>query len=170
MARRLLVAVLALGLLVVVRSWLGARIARNDSPSMQQGYYWLVPGASVRRGDVVLACPPARFTRWAQSAGILGPGPCNGGESVIKRVVAVAGDRVRIDARGVSVDGRYLPGSRPALFHGVAVPHVAFGERTLGPGEVQLAGDRRSQSWDGRYFGPTSVVLRRALLMLGTGG
>jgi type IV secretory pathway protease TraF len=50
------------------------------------------------------------------------------------------------------------------------VPHVAFGERTLRPGEVQLAGDRRSQSWDGRYFGPTSRVLGRTVRFIALGG
>jgi hypothetical protein len=38
------------------------------------------------------------------------------------------------------------------------------------PGEVQLAGDRRSQSWDGRYFGPTSRVLGRAVWFIAFGG
>ena len=141
-----------------MRHGLDGRVFLNASPSMPMGYYWLTPGSSNRRGEVILACPPARFLRWAKAVKLLGPGLCDGVESVVKRVVAIAGDRVRIDARGVFVDGRYLDGTRlyTLLDDGARcgwrapVPHVAFGERTLPPGEVQLAGGRRSQSRDGR--------------------
>jgi len=167
-AARLLFGAVAIAMLVAAR-WgvsitrLDARVYHNDSPSMARGYYWLSPDSKVHRGDVVLACVPDRFGRWAQSVRLLGSGRCDGVEPVVKRVVAVAGDHVRIDARGVFVDGRYLDGSKPqALYHGAPLPHVAFGGRVLGDGEVQLAGDRRLNSWDGRYFGPAKRVLGTA--------
>jgi conjugative transfer signal peptidase TraF len=173
---RLVFGVIAVALLAAARTvqaliGLDSRVFLNTSPSMQTGFYWLSPGAPVHRGDVVLACVPDKFGRWAQSVHLLRPGLCDGVVPVVKRVVAIAGDRVRIDARGVFVNGHYLAGSKPqAIYHGAPLPHVAFGERVLRPGEVQLAGDRRSDSWDGRYFGPTSRVLGRATRFFGVGG
>jgi type IV secretory pathway protease TraF len=36
-----------------------------DTPSMKMGWYWVTPGATVHRGDVVTACPSSRYARWA---------------------------------------------------------------------------------------------------------
>lgn len=152
-------------------------IAHVDTPSMAEGWYWLAPGASVHRGDVVLACPPPRYANWAQAVGVLGIGPCGGVESVIKRVVAMAGDKVRFARTGLAVNGKRLPGTRLDIHIDdgsscgwrAPVPHVPFGEHVLTAGEVVLLGDRRSESYDARYWGTTSRVLGRATMLWATG-
>jgi signal peptidase I len=89
---------------------------------------------------------------------------CGGVEPVLKRVVAVAGDRVRIERRGVTVNGVLLAGTARNDFVELPcpdtgkvclrrVPHVPDVDRTLRPGEVVLLGDNRTDSFDARYFG-----------------
>jgi type IV secretory pathway protease TraF len=126
---------------------------------------------------VVKACLPERFSRWAYRSGLLGAGPCDGVETVVKRVAAVAGDTVTTSAAGVVVNGQLLSGTRldTRLDDGIRcgrrapVPHVPFGERRLAPGELILLGDQRSESFDGRYTGPTRRIFGRAVLLIATG-
>jgi type IV secretory pathway protease TraF len=100
-------------LAVTVNVNLPLHLDHVDTPSMKMGWYWITPGATVDRGDVVTACPPSRYARWAYEARILGAGPCDGIERITKRVVVVAGDRVRIDDSGVFVNGQYQADSKP---------------------------------------------------------
>ena len=47
-----------------------------------------------------MACVSLRSAELAHARGYLGPGPCAGGvQPVVKRVVAIAGDVVEIEAR-----------------------------------------------------------------------
>jgi signal peptidase I len=86
-----------------------------------------------RRGQLVLV-------RW--------PGPA--AMELVKRIVGLPGEQVRLTATGLEVDGRpvpepYLPSSPrdPAPF-----------EVRLGRDEYLVLGDRRDASTDGRAFGP----------------
>jgi len=136
-------------------------------------FYWrtAVPLAGPRRGDIVIACAPTAFARFGQTNGFLDVGRCDGVTSLLKRVIAVAGDRVHLDARGVWVNGVFFPGSRPARISGrkAALPHVAYGDYRLSARDVWL-GSAQAKSFDSRYFGPVSNVLAiaRPLLVEGS--
>jgi signal peptidase I len=74
------------------------------------------------------------------------PGPS--GLEVVKRVVGLPGERVRLDGGRLEVDGRVL--HEPYLDGG-------GGDRLdlrLGPAEYLVLGDNRAASSDGRDFGP----------------
>lgn len=73
---------------------------------------------------------------------------------ILKRVVAVAGDRVDVTDT-VSVNGAMVPNSRLLQYDsgGRPVPHEAV-SGIVPPGSVWLMSDFSPQSFDSRYFGP----------------
>lgn len=84
------------------------------------------------------------------------------GRTLVKRVVAVAGQQVRIEAGRVLVDGTRLDepyvGGQPTYdltplpgSAGIAYPY------TVPDGCVWVMGDNRTDSKDSRYFGPVSI-------------
>lgn len=71
------------------------------------------------------------------------------GLEVVKRLVGLPGERVRVAGGRVRVDG--LPLEEPWA-HGDG----PAGEWHIGPGEYLVLGDDRSRSTDGRSFGPVA--------------
>lgn len=96
---------------------LGAAGARlNTTSSLAYGVYWVQHHAP-EPGRYASFCPLLERPVFAlaNERGYLRPGNCPGGvRPLLKRVMAAAGDVVAIDARGVHVNGRLLPHSRPA--------------------------------------------------------
>jgi signal peptidase I len=72
--------------------------------------------------------------------------PARGIEAV-KRVVGLPGERIRVMDGRAEIDGRQL--AEPYA-HGMGVS----GEWSLGHAEYLVLGDDRSESTDGRTFGP----------------
>lgn len=70
-------------------------------------------------------------------------------ETFIKRVVAVAGDRVRVDRGTVYVNDARL--SEPYVRFD---DQRSFGEITVPANSVYVMGDNRANSEDSRFFGP----------------
>ncbi|MBK5941857.1 signal peptidase I [Halochromatium roseum] len=87
------------------------------------------------------------------------------GQTVIKRVVGVAGDRVAVDAAGTTINGVVRPNSDPALATTLQQPVTTFdrSEFEVPPGHLWVMGDTRD-SFDGRYWGalPIAQVQGRA--------
>jgi signal peptidase I len=88
--------------------------------------------------------------------------PRNGGELLLKRVVAVGGDTVGLEDGVLVVDGRRV--REPFVDH-KAIDSVYFGPVKVRPGTVFLMGDNRANSEDSRDFGavPTSRIIGRAV-------
>ncbi|HEV2766162.1 MAG TPA: signal peptidase I [Acidimicrobiales bacterium] len=126
-----------------------------------------------RRGDIVVfECPPAAgcqlpeeeplparaFHGLLEAVGLRQPST----EDYIKRVVAMAGERVEGREGAVYVDGRrliepYLPPSTTT---------ADFGPVTVPPGQLFVMGDNRVNSSDSRVFGAIDdeTVIGRATL------
>lgn len=89
-------------------------------------------------------------------------------QNVIKRVVAVEGDRVAIRDGRLLVNGREV--GEPYLVHpSDRDSQLDFPETTVGPGRIFVLGDNRVVSHDSRRpFGPIDVrhVVGRAVLAL----
>lgn len=110
-----------------------------------------------QRGDVVVFKSPADGTR------------------LIKRVVAVGGDRVSVVDGHLSIDGRPLASARAPDVewfgaHRADLNLDAGGgpdvlDATIPAGQVLVMGDHRGNSQDGRYFGlvPADALYARAL-------
>jgi signal peptidase I len=77
--------------------------------------------------------------------------PRDPSKSYIKRVIAVAGDRVRIDAGVVYVNGRHLSEDYvPRMYEDVR----SYPETIVPPHNYFVLGDHRNLSNDSRDFGP----------------
>ncbi len=94
---------------------------------------------SIQRGDVVVFLYPPDHTK-----------------SYIKRVIALPGDKLRIDRGAVYLNGRKLKeGYVPARFRdGRSVAAI-----TIPKGECWVMGDHRNISSDSRDFGPVPISL-----------
>lgn len=141
--------VVALALIGACRL-LASRVTLNVTTSMPAGLYWLRPGARLERGTVVVfACPPAM--RALVAARHYLPATFK----LLKRVAAVAGDRVCLDGDRYVVGDQLLSSIathdhlgrplRPFLFCGLVPDGYVF---------VAAHGD---SSLDSRYFGPVPI-------------
>jgi len=106
------------------------------------------------RGDIIVFNPPQG---WARDAN---------GTPFVKRVIAVAGDTVDIDAGKVYVNGELL--DEPYVFNGQTTDHPGGATKkswTLEKDQLFVMGDHRQASQDSRDFGPISrsSVVGRAL-------
>lgn len=110
------------------------------------------------RGDYFQLCPPVVVAAIPDAKP--GEPSCSGKVPLIKRVVAVAGDRVVVDDAGVSINGERLSNSTPKRVarDGSRLPST-LGVHVLGPGEVWVAGEH-SDSFDSRYFGAIDTQSR----------
>jgi signal peptidase I len=147
-----------LGLAAVVAAGLAARRARLE-PMLVKGDSMrptLSPGQRIavapllrppRRGDLVVVRRP-------QSTGAPprgSPDP-SGSLEVVKRVVGLPGEQVRLRAGRLEVDGRPLP--EPYLPGGSGAGEL---DLRLGPAQYLVLGDHRAASTDGRDFGPVGA-------------
>ena len=159
-----MIASLAAAVIVAVSATLAApptpRLVWNISASAPMGLYAVTPGVALAPGDMVIARTPSPVRRLAAVRRYL---PQN--VPLVKRVAAVAGQEVCALGAFVYVDGRPVAVRRPADGRGRPMP-CWRGCIRLAKGAVLLLMER-SDSFDGRYFGPTSTadVVGRARLI-----
>lgn len=125
------------------------RLVWNVSESAPRGLYAVAPGVNVRRGDMVIARVPLPWRRLAAVRRYI---PEN--VPLVKRVAAGPGDRVCAIGAEIRVNGRRVAVQRAVDGRGRAMP-AWRGCVTLERGSLFLLMDA-PESFDGRYFGPTS--------------
>ncbi|MDF1628013.1 MAG: conjugative transfer signal peptidase TraF [Parvibaculaceae bacterium] len=121
----------------------------NASSSAPIGLYRVLPGVP-RRGDLALVYPPEGAAKLAAKRGYL-----PAGVPLIKRVVAMAGDRVCTLRGTIFVNGGAVAHQRKADRAGRALPHWR-GCRELTKDEFFLLMKDVPDSFDSRYFGPVT--------------
>ena len=150
---------LGLGMLALGGLMVGSGIRVNTSPSLPLGIY-KTSQAAVSKDTLVLFCPPLQSVfEEARARDYIGAGFCpDGFREMMKKVVAVTGDRVSITAQGVTVNGLLLPHSTPLQVDGKGrpLPQLTLSFSQLGEEELLLMGDRSATSFDARYFGIVS--------------
>jgi len=128
----------------------------NLSHSFPPGIYWL-DNVWPQKGDLVVFCPPnTDFFKLAKDRGFLPTGRCPGNyRPLIKKIVAVSGDKISINAKGVFVNGEKQQNSRPlkADLNGLPLPTIFYENYILPDGKVLLLSDYHPLSFDGRYTG-----------------
>jgi signal peptidase I len=151
---------LALGALAV----LGRRLARLE-PVLVEGDSMrptLLPGQRVavgpldrppRRGDLVVVRRGAASSRSTGAPPLGSPDPS--GLEVVKRVVGLPGERVRLVAGRLEVDG--LEVAEPYL-GGATGDEARDLDLRLGEDQYLVLGDHRAASTDGRDFGPVPAA------------
>jgi conjugative transfer signal peptidase TraF len=96
-----------------------------------------------------------------------GAGFCPGGYGyMMKRVLAMAGDRVTSGEEGLAVDGKPLPESVPRKTDsaGRVLLLYPFFDYRLKESELLLMSDVSGTSFDGRYFGPVNAGQLREVI------
>ena len=151
-----------LGLLALAVMLLeGAGFRLQHTASLPRGIYRVVrsdsPAELLHPGVIGLWCLPARTARWAAGRGYLRPGRCaTGVEPLAKVVLAIGGDTIDFDQRGVRVGGRLVANSQPPLRDAVgrSLPVARFRRYVLRVGEAWVWSPYARRSFDSRYFGP----------------
>ena len=146
-------------LVVVASLLLGVDLAGlcfNLTASLPSGIYRVIRRPAVL-GDLVAFCPPPEWVRLGRNRCYLPSGRCQGGGvPLLKRVVAVEGQVVVVDAAGVAIDGHWLQEPAPTVDQqGRPLAPWPEGHHRLGPGQLWLA-TSDPRSFDSRYFGPVS--------------
>lgn len=124
----------------------------NGSASARLGFYLVRHAGQIRRGDLVLVKTPKSVRLLAAERHYL---PLN--VDLVKRVVALKGDRVCAVKGIVSVDGYAAAKQLKADREGRRLPEWN-GCQTLGNGEVFLLMESVPDSFDSRYFGPVPIA------------
>gem|GEM_PF-424747 len=136
----------------------------NTTVSMPTGLYREVP-PQLERGAWVVFCLPEEPARLGRDRDYLRRGSCaDGSQELVKEIAAVPGDCVAFSRAGLTVNSHAVPGTAIQAIDrsGRALPHAAFGERRVAPGELWVLGLDHGVSWDSRYFGPVPACQVRA--------
>jgi len=137
------------------------RLVWNASASAPVGLYRVAPGAPVARGDMVIARPPGSVRALAARRRYV---PAD--VPLVKRVAGAPGDRICAVAAAITVNGQPVVTRRSHDRFGRPLPWWT-GCRTLRDGALFLLMAETPDSFDGRYFGPTSPsdVIGKATLL-----
>ncbi|MBB4303140.1 conjugative transfer signal peptidase TraF [Rhodobium orientis] len=130
--------------LVPVTPWL----LWNASASAPVGLYLIQPDEHLEVPDLVAIVPPAPLAHMLEQRGYL---PL--GVPLLKRIVALPGQRVCRNGRAVTVDGIATAEAKKQDLVGRALP-VWQGCRRIADGEVFLLNWQHPDSLDSRYVGP----------------
>ena len=133
----------------------------NASASSPIGLYLIGPPTGAGRGDTVIAWPPEPARELGAERRYL---PRN--VPLVKRVAAVAGDRVCAVGEAVFVNGRLETLRRASDPSGRPMPWWTGCEELSG-GDLFLLTPEVADAFDGRYFGITrrSEIVGRARLL-----
>lgn len=130
----------------------------NLTTSLPPGLYYIRPLAVYERFTIVSACLPEAQARLGRERGYLLPGSCASGVvPILKIIVAIPGDSVRLDSAGLHVDGRLIAGcgqQHGADDQGKKLSALRGSWRLTDA--VFLCG-LSEDSWDSRYFGPVPL-------------
>lgn len=140
--------------ILIIPLILGLRI--NITKSIPIGIY-IITNEIPSKNDYVIFCPPNTHPFYeARNRGYIDIGFCPENYSyMMKKIVALEGDKVTISKNGVTVNNVFLPLSIPLStdLQGKKLPEINIANKILGKDEVLLMSDVSSTSFDARYFG-----------------
>ena len=142
----------ALGLVLVGRGHIVARVVYNPSPSAPRGWYAVVPAHGLKVDDYVLVELPSGPKRLADQRHYLPQSV-----PLLKRIEAVSDQFVCVRGRSLWIDGRVA--ATAVTRDGRGRELVAWqGCRVLASDELLLISRDNSASFDSRYFGPIRTM------------
>lgn len=157
--RPLLVVALTIFAAFAACAWGGVRL--NWTMSLPVGLYRISTAADA---DLVDFCPAEPFAHISVARQYRHPGNCpDGGNPLLKPVVAKSGDVVVYSATGLRVNGILFRNTAPRArdSNGRPLPHYPFGTYRVEAGTVWVASTYHPLSFDSRYFGPISTAIIR---------
>lgn len=142
-------------IVIAVGFWLyQTGLVINITGSMPRGIYWSQSGP-IQRGDLVTFCLHEKDEALAIERHYLIHGSrCQLSEPLIKKVIAVPGDRVVLTADFIAVNGRVLHyKTLDKDSHGRPLTAYPAGNY-VNTNDYWVIGTGSDKSWDSRYFGP----------------
>ena len=141
-------------------------IAYNITISEPIGWYWLNQADKVAVGKLYTIKLDDRYMQLLRRLGY-----SSDSVTLLKRVVAEAGDKVEVTADGVVVNAKLLPNSKAvAVFKGVLLNPLPIGFKyKLKNNEYFMLGET-PHSFDSRYFGviqQTAIINNAQLIVKG---
>jgi conjugative transfer signal peptidase TraF len=137
----------------LIAGWVfGIRL--NLTPSLPLGFY--ITSRS-RDANLVEFCPQAAAATISLSRQYRTAGACpDGGAPLLKPVVAIPGDQIKVSADGIRVNGQLLPNSAGRFRDHLQRPldPWPYGTYQVEPGTVWVVSSFNSYSFDSRYYGP----------------
>jgi len=128
----------------------------NATPSLPLGFYQQID-KPIGQGTYVAFCPAKRDVfDIALERNYISTGDClSGYRPLLKRVLAISGDMVSIDKRGVFINEQHVTNSAQIKndADGNALPAYRLDQHTLSDQEFLLMSDINPKSFDARYFG-----------------
>ncbi len=128
----------------------------NATPSLPLGFYQQID-KPIGQGAYVAFCPDKRDVfDMALARNYISAGDCsNGYRPLLKRVLAITGDTVSINKRGVFINTRHTPNSAQMETdaRGAELPAYQLNQHTLSDQQFLLMSDINPKSFDARYFG-----------------
>lgn len=157
MNSRRCIVMLATGLGIAALAWpllhpSSVHLVYNPTDSVPHGWYRIGPPDSLRVGSIVLTRIPTEASALAAQRGYL-PERI----PLLKRIGAVAPQRVCIVDRIVRIDGVAQGPALKADSHGRVLP-IWQPCRALRAGELFLLSATNPASFDSRYFGPVTTA------------
>jgi len=137
----------------------------NLSPSIPRGIYRRTR-EPLRRDGLVAVCLPPALARVELGRGYLGAGSCpSGATPILKKVLALPGDVIRLTPAGFVRKGRLLPSTAPvrADRQGRSLSPMPFRTYVVPAGRLWLYGELPN-SWDSRYWGSVPISSVRETL------
>jgi conjugative transfer signal peptidase TraF len=137
----------------------------NLTGSIPTGFYRVVDWP-VTRGSIVLVCLPKAAADFGRMRGYIPAGSCEDGSAPVgKEVVAMGGDTIQVDDRGVAVNGRIVLKSAPLErdSKGRSLPRLRTSGHVVSSDKIWLVSSYSERSYDSRYYGgvPASRVIAR---------
>lgn len=133
----------------------------NMTPSMPIGLYRVQPiQGAVARGEVVTLCLEPEAAALGRERGYITGGECpNNVELLVKTVVAIPGDEVKVSAEGLAVNDVPSPHTNPLPVDdlGRQMQAVPSGVYSVGRDQVWVIGDADPRSYDSRYYGAVHI-------------
>jgi len=130
----------------------------NTTRSLPLGFYVVTNDADC---ELIEFCPDGKAAEESKTRGYRNSGSCpDGGEPLIKPVIAQQGDLVEMSAEGISVNGKLLKNTAPLRMDaaGRLLKSWKFGPYRVASGEVWVASTYNYGSYDSRYFGPIRIA------------
>lgn len=141
--------------IIAVIFWVhGLGMLINWTPSIKQGIYIKESGV-IHRGNLVALCLPEPYQSLALSrAYVMNGDACHGTIPLLKEVIAVPGDEVKLTEDVIQVNGRAYFFKTEQNDH-LGRPLMAYpkGDYKNTQGYWFL-GNNSPHSWDSRYWGP----------------
>ncbi len=137
--------------LVVKAFFVNQNLYINTSKSLPLGVYKLITEISaLKKGDIILFCLDENVASDVSKSDILSFGNCPFDLSPIgKTVYASFNDMIKIDDRGIFINGRYIDNTRPYYLPSIKPLML----NTILKDDEYIVISQKNNSFDSRYFG-----------------